>query len=49
MPLVFFGDGMFGKDCNRIKGHESGVVGILWKMLKRREARGEIALVTISE
>ncbi|KAL1931617.1 hypothetical protein VTP01DRAFT_9760 [Rhizomucor pusillus] len=49
MPLVVFGDGMFGKNQTKIKGHECGAVGVLWKMLQRREARGEIALVTISE
>lgn len=49
MPLIVFGDGMFGKDGTRLKGHESGVTNVLWKMLKQREARGEVALVTIDE
>lgn len=49
MPLIVFGDGMFGKDGVKIKGHESGIVGILYRMLKRREARGEAVIVTIDE
>ncbi|KAL1933455.1 hypothetical protein VTP01DRAFT_7545 [Rhizomucor pusillus] len=49
MPLIAFGDGMFGKDGVKIKGHESGIVGILYRMLKRREARGEAVIVTIDE
>ncbi|KAL1930308.1 hypothetical protein VTP01DRAFT_1462 [Rhizomucor pusillus] len=49
MLLIVFGDGMFGKDRVKIKGHESGIVGILYRILKRREARGEAVIVTIDE
>lgn len=39
--IIVFRDGMFGKDGNKLKGHESGLVGTLWKMLKRRKRREE--------
>lgn len=40
---------MFGKDGVPLKGHQSGVVGILWRELKKREANGEVAVVKIDE
>ena len=35
MPLIVFGSGMFGKDGVPLKGHQSGMVGILWRELRR--------------
>lgn len=49
MPLVVFGSGMFGKNNVKIKGHRAGLLNVLYRMLKRREARGELAIVTIDE
>lgn len=49
MPLIVFGSGMFDKDGVPLKGHQSGVVGILWRELKKREANGEVAVVKIDE
>ncbi|KAL1935760.1 hypothetical protein VTP01DRAFT_4900 [Rhizomucor pusillus] len=49
MPLIVFGDGMFGKDGVKIKGHENGIAGIPYRMLKRREEREEAVIVTINE
>lgn len=46
--IVVFGSGMFGKDVP-LKGQQSGVVGILWKELKKREANGEVVVATIDE
>lgn len=49
MPFVVFGAGMFGKDGAPLKGQKSGVVNILWKELKKREANGEVVVVKIDE
>lgn len=49
LPLVVFGNGMFGKDNVPMKGHRPGLVGVLYRMLKRREARGELVVVIIDE
>jgi hypothetical protein len=49
IPLIVFGDGVFGKDSVKMKGLRCGVVGILWKALKRREAEGGLLAVTIDE
>ncbi|KAL1935442.1 hypothetical protein VTP01DRAFT_4582 [Rhizomucor pusillus] len=49
MPLIVFGSGIFGKDGVPLKSHQSGVVGILWRELKKREANGEVAVVKIDE
>ncbi|KAL1933262.1 hypothetical protein VTP01DRAFT_7352 [Rhizomucor pusillus] len=47
LPLVVFGNGMFGKENIPMKGHRSGLIGVLYRMLKRREARGELVVVII--
>ncbi|KAL1930641.1 hypothetical protein VTP01DRAFT_10803 [Rhizomucor pusillus] len=49
LPLVVFSNGMFGKDNVPMKGHRPGLVGVLDRMLKRREARGELVVVIIDE
>lgn len=49
LPLIAFGNGMFGKDNAPIKGYRSDLVNVLYRMLKRREARGELVVVTIDE
>ncbi|KAL1927793.1 hypothetical protein VTP01DRAFT_3614 [Rhizomucor pusillus] len=49
MPLIVFGSGMFGKDGVPLKGRQSGVVGILWRELKKREANSEVTVVKIDE
>ncbi|KAH8554187.1 hypothetical protein BGW37DRAFT_483758, partial [Umbelopsis sp. PMI_123] len=48
--LSLFGDGMFGcKNHVHLKGKPVGVVGVLWKMLKRRERLGKLVVVPIDE
>ncbi|EPB81929.1 hypothetical protein HMPREF1544_11350 [Mucor circinelloides 1006PhL] len=42
IPLIVFGAGMFGKDAVKLKGHRCGVVGKLFRTLKRREAEGRL-------
>ncbi|KAI8991314.1 hypothetical protein BDF20DRAFT_919792 [Mycotypha africana] len=44
VPLVVFGAGMFGKDNVKLKGLRCGVVGRLFKALKRREAEGGLII-----
>ncbi|KAI8975517.1 hypothetical protein BDF20DRAFT_612251 [Mycotypha africana] len=41
VPLIVFGSSMFGKSAVPIKGHKTGAVGVLWGVLKRREAVGD--------
>ncbi|KAG1047748.1 hypothetical protein G6F43_009818 [Rhizopus delemar] len=48
-PLVVFGAGVFGKDMVKMKGLRCGVVGKLFATLKKREAAGELIVVTIDE
>ncbi|GAA5813120.1 hypothetical protein MFLAVUS_006589 [Mucor flavus] len=43
------GAGMFGKDNVKLKGNRSGVTGVLWCALKKREAEGGLIAVTIDE
>ncbi|PHZ09882.1 uncharacterized protein RHIMIDRAFT_261113 [Rhizopus microsporus ATCC 52813] len=49
IPLVVFGAGMFGKDNVKLKGHRCGVVGKLFKTLKKRGAEDHLIVVTIDE
>ncbi|GAA5812184.1 hypothetical protein MFLAVUS_005634 [Mucor flavus] len=49
IPLIVFGAGMFGKDAVKLKGHRCGVVGKLFRTLKRREAEGRLIVTTIDE
>lgn len=49
VPLVVFGNGMFGKDVVKLKGLRCGVVGILWRCLKKKEAAGELLAISIDE
>ncbi|KAI8973180.1 hypothetical protein BDF20DRAFT_945378 [Mycotypha africana] len=49
IPLIVVGNGMFGKSAMPIKGHKTGVVGVLWRALKRREAAGDLLTITIDE
>lgn len=50
VPLIVFGDAMFGKDHVVLKGkHKSGVVDKLFKSLKGIEAEGQLIVVTIDE
>ena len=49
-PIIAFGDAMFGsKNHIHLKGQPVGVVGVLWKMLKRREKLGKLVVVPIDE
>ncbi|CEP20193.1 hypothetical protein [Parasitella parasitica] len=48
-PLVIFGDGVFGKDMVKLKNLRCGVVGKLYLTLKKREAAGELIVLTIDE
>ncbi|KAI8977188.1 hypothetical protein BDF20DRAFT_941593, partial [Mycotypha africana] len=49
IPLIVVGNGMIGKTAVPIKGHKTGVVGVLWRALKRREAAGDLLTITIDE
>lgn len=49
VPLIVFGDGMFGKDNVKLKGNRCGVTDKLWKALKRREKSGNLVAVTVDE
>lgn len=48
-PLVVFGDGVFGKDMVKLKKLRCGVVGKLFLALKKRQAAGELIVLTIDE
>lgn len=39
--MIIFGDGIFGK--------ETGMMGVLWRVLKKRETEGGLTTVTIGE
>ncbi|KAI7864089.1 uncharacterized protein EV154DRAFT_488962 [Mucor mucedo] len=45
VPLVVFGEGMFGKNLVKLKG----MTGVMWRSLKKREAAGELIAITIVE
>ncbi|KAI8988507.1 hypothetical protein BDF20DRAFT_998923 [Mycotypha africana] len=49
VPLIVFGAGMFEKDVVKLKGQRCGVVGKLFATLKKREAKGQLMVVTIDE
>ena len=49
VPLIVFGNGMFGKDLVKLKGIRCGVVGVMWRCLKKREAAGDLLVVPIDE
>ncbi|KAI8990951.1 hypothetical protein BDF20DRAFT_841825, partial [Mycotypha africana] len=40
---------IFGKDVVKLKGQICGVVGKLFATLKKREAKGQLIVVTIDE
>jgi transposase len=40
---------MFGKDAIKLKSHRCGVLGKLFRMLKRHEAKGNLIVTTIDE
>jgi hypothetical protein len=40
---------MFGKDLVKLKGNRSGVTGILYHALKKREAVGDLLVLHIDE
>jgi ribosomal protein S27AE len=41
--------GMFGKDLGKLKVLCCGVVGILWRCLKRRKAAGGLMVIPLDE
>lgn len=46
VPLVVFGNGMFGKDLVKLRGNRCGVTGKLWMALKKQEREcGHITVV----
>jgi hypothetical protein len=49
MPLVIFGDGMFGKDQVKFRGHHTGVTTKVLEQLQKREKQGHLCLLTINE
>jgi hypothetical protein len=49
-PLIIFGNAMFGrKNLVHIPGKMNGVVGVLWKALKRKEREGKLLAIPIDE
>lgn len=49
-PFIVFGDAMFGrKNLVHIPGKKHGVVGVLWKALKRKEREGKLVAIPIDE
>ncbi|KAI9484080.1 MAG: hypothetical protein EXX96DRAFT_606993, partial [Benjaminiella poitrasii] len=44
-----FSSELFGKDPIKLKGNKAGVTGVLCRVLKRREAAGDLIVLTISE
>ncbi|KAI8972046.1 hypothetical protein BDF20DRAFT_888191 [Mycotypha africana] len=40
---------MFNKSAVHLKGLRTDAVGVLWRALKRREAAGDILVITIDE
>jgi hypothetical protein len=49
VPLVVFGNGMFGKNLVKLKGLRCGVAGVLWRCLKKREAAGDLIVLPVDE
>lgn len=50
LPLVAFGDAMFGKkNAVHFSGHRHGLVDVLWRTLKRRERQGQLIAITLDE
>ncbi|KAI8977668.1 hypothetical protein BDF20DRAFT_876216 [Mycotypha africana] len=46
---MVFGDGMFNKSSVHLKGLRAGIVGVLWRVLKRRVSTGDLLVITIVE
>ncbi|KAI9487628.1 MAG: hypothetical protein EXX96DRAFT_554009, partial [Benjaminiella poitrasii] len=40
---------MFGKDLMKLKGLRCGVVGVMWRCLKKREAAGDLLVLPLDE
>ena len=40
---------MFGKDAVKLKNNRTGVTGVLWRSLKKREREGGLIAITIDE
>ncbi|KAI8091301.1 uncharacterized protein B0P05DRAFT_446961, partial [Gilbertella persicaria] len=49
VPLIVSGSGMFGKDYVKMKTVRTGVTGLLYRTLKRRERTGDLLVVDIDE
>ncbi|KAI8088099.1 uncharacterized protein B0P05DRAFT_531438, partial [Gilbertella persicaria] len=49
VPLIVFDSGMFGKDHVTMKIVQTGVTGLLYRTLKRRERTGDLLVVDIDE
>ncbi|KAG1441212.1 hypothetical protein G6F56_011583 [Rhizopus delemar] len=49
VPLIIFGDGMFGKNVVKLKNNRTGVTGVFWRSLKKREREGGLIAITIDE
>lgn len=49
IPIIAFGNGMKGKDSVKIKGHQVGLTGVLFKHLKRRQVEGRLLVPYIDE
>jgi hypothetical protein len=50
LPLVIFGDSMFGKNNSvHFRGHKHGVADVLWRVLKQKEKQGQVVAIKIDE
>lgn len=49
LPIISFGNGMFGKDSVKLNGLRTGVTGILYRQLKTRQKSGDLLVLYVDE
>jgi hypothetical protein len=49
MPMIIFGDKMYGRDTVHLRGLPSGTTGTVYRQLKTRKKRGELVLQDVNE
>ncbi|KAI9477838.1 MAG: hypothetical protein EXX96DRAFT_618766 [Benjaminiella poitrasii] len=49
ISLAVFGSGIFGKYLVKLQENKAGVTGVFYRALKRREATGDLIVLTIDE
>ncbi|KAK9760842.1 hypothetical protein K7432_014732, partial [Basidiobolus ranarum] len=48
-PIIAFGNGMKGKDSSKINGHQVGLTGSLYRLLKCQEKERRLLVVYVDE